>query len=173
MPGRSAPVAAAALAALWLLSATGNGASSQTTASATLARGRYLVAFGGCNDCHTPGWREGDGTIPEARWLTGSAVGFRGAWGTSYATNVRLDFTVMSEDAWLNAVRTRGGHPPMVWHDLRALSDADVRAIYAFVRHLGPAGVPVPDAQPPWRTPTTPYVDLRPQTPSAGTATKP
>jgi mono/diheme cytochrome c family protein len=24
-------------------------------------RGKYLVAFGSCNDCHTPGWRESDG----------------------------------------------------------------------------------------------------------------
>jgi hypothetical protein len=43
-----------------------------------LARGKSLVAFGACNDCHTPGWRESDGTIPTAKWMTGSGTGFRG-----------------------------------------------------------------------------------------------
>jgi hypothetical protein len=29
-----------------------------------IERGRYLVGFGRCNDCHTLGWRESDGSIP-------------------------------------------------------------------------------------------------------------
>jgi len=135
-----------------------------TPAAATkaeIARGRYLVVYGTCNDCHTPGWRETDGKIPDSRWLTGTAVGFRGTWGTSYPTNVRLDFAAMSEERWLLAVRTRAGHPPMDWEDLRALSIADRRAIYAFVRSLGPAGVPAPDALPTWRDPAPPYIDMR------------
>jgi mono/diheme cytochrome c family protein len=133
------------------------------SADPAVARGRYLVVYGGCNDCHTPGWRDADGDVPDARWLTGSSIGFRGAWGTSYPTNVRLDFFLEQESDWITAARTRAGHPPMVWEDLRGLTDADLHAIYAFVRHLGPAGVPAPHALPPWRTPTTPFVDLRPQ----------
>ena len=39
-----------------------------------VARGKYLVGFGGCNDCHTPGYFFGK---PEmARYLGGSEVGF-------------------------------------------------------------------------------------------------
>src|SRR5262245_6992793 len=39
-----------------------------------LARGEYLVRFGGCNDCHTPGYFLGK---PDAsRFLGGSDVGF-------------------------------------------------------------------------------------------------
>ena len=108
------------------------GASSPPTgpSAATLARGRALVVYGTCNDCHTAGWRDSDGAVQVPRWLTGSAVGFRGWWGTSYPTNVRLDFQVMSEDRWVQAVRTRAGHPPMVWQDLRQLPDSDLRAIY-------------------------------------------
>jgi mono/diheme cytochrome c family protein len=130
-----------------------------------VARGRYLVVYGACNDCHTPGWRESDGTLPAARWLTGSKIGFRGAWGTSYPVNLRLEFQTLAEDQWLIAVRTRGGHPPMTWHDLRVLSASDRHAIYAFIKSLGPAGVPAPFAIPPWRTPVTPYIETRPQPP--------
>jgi mono/diheme cytochrome c family protein len=128
---------------------------------ATLARGRALVVFGTCNDCHTPGWREADGAIPVARWMTGSRVGFRGWWGTSYPTNVRRAFATMTEADWIFAVRTRAGHPPMVWQDLRGMPDTDLRAIYAFIHALGPAGGAVPAAVEPWRQPATAVVDMR------------
>jgi mono/diheme cytochrome c family protein len=129
--------------------------------AAELARGRELVVYGSCNDCHTTGWRETDGAVAEKQWMTGSAIGFRGWWGTSYPANVRVEFQSMPEDRWIAAVRTRAGHPPMVWQDLRILPDADLRAIYQFVRSLGPAGGAVPAAVEPWRVPTTPFVDMR------------
>ena len=134
--------------------------------SALLARGRYLVVYGACNDCHTPGWRASDGTLPETKWLTGNRVGFRGDWGTSYPVNLRLEFQTLPEDQWVIAVRTRGGHPPMTWHDLRVLSATDRHAIYAFIKSLGPAGVPAPAAIPPWREPMTRYIETRPRDPS-------
>ncbi len=37
-------------------------------------RGKYLVTFGGCNDCHTPGYFFGKPDM--ARMLGGSEVGF-------------------------------------------------------------------------------------------------
>jgi mono/diheme cytochrome c family protein len=153
----------AGLAAGALLATTGASSPPAPTAAvkAAIARGRFLVVYGTCNDCHTPGWRETDGTVPESRWLTGTSLGFRGWWGTSYPTNVRLDFATMTVDRWLLAVRTRGGHPPMDWEDLRALSVADQRAIYTYVRSLGAAGVPAPDALPPWRDPGPPFIDMR------------
>jgi mono/diheme cytochrome c family protein len=136
--------------------ATVDAASPPASPSAvTLARGRALVVYGTCNDCHTAGWRDSDGAIPVTHWLTGSAVGFRGWWGTSYPSNVRLDVQSMTEDRWVQAVRTRAGHPPMVWQYLRQLPDRDLRAIYQFVKSLGPAGVPAPNAVQPWRDPST------------------
>ena len=43
-------------------------------ADARVARGEYLVRFGGCNDCHTPGYFLGK---PDpSRFLGGSDVGF-------------------------------------------------------------------------------------------------
>lgn len=139
---------------------------SRAATSAELARGRYLVVYGSCNDCHTPGWIDSDGLTPVSRWLTGNAVGFRGPWGTVYPANVRLRFAQISEDEWLFMIRTRGGHPPMKWTDLRALTVADRRAIYRFVRSLGPAGSPAPISVPPGRDPTTPYYDVVPARPS-------
>ena len=133
--------------------------------AAVLAHGRYLVTITGCNDCHTAGWRESDGNVPTRDWLTGSRVGFRGAWGTSYPTNLRIEFQIIAEDEWENAVGTRGVHSMMNWGDLRALTPADRHAIYAFVRSLGPAGAPsLPDVKP-WVEPRTPYIDLRERLP--------
>src|SRR4030095_10119235 len=53
-------------------------------------RGKYLVQIAGCNDCHTPGYLETEGNVEEAKWLTGTALGWRGPWGTTYAPNLRL-----------------------------------------------------------------------------------
>jgi mono/diheme cytochrome c family protein len=128
-----------------------------------IARGRVLVAFGSCNDCHTPGWRESDGNLPVSQWMIGVPIGFRGPWGTIYPTNVRLRFQQMSESEWLHAVETRGGHPPMKWTDLRVLSITDRKAIYRFIRSLGPAGVPAPNDVPPDKEPTTPFINVVPQ----------
>jgi mono/diheme cytochrome c family protein len=54
------------------------------------ARGRYIALIGGCNDCHTAGFPQKGGEVPEAEWLLGNPVGFRGPWGTTYPTNLRL-----------------------------------------------------------------------------------
>jgi len=139
--------------------------SSQAQVDPLIERGRYLVAFGSCNDCHTPGWRDSDGKTPVAQWMTGSKIGYRGPWGTSYAANVRLEFQSMSEEQWLFMVRTRGGPWPMVWHDLRELTTSDQRAIYRFIKSLGPRGTQVPGALPPSQEPSTPYMWVMPQNP--------
>jgi len=151
-----------AIAAMSSLVAAARSPVPSTVASAILERGRMLVAYGGCNDCHTPGWTESDGRVKESLWMTGNAIGFRGPWGTAYPANVRLWFRQSSEADWLNAVATRGGHPPMKWTDLRALSVADRRAIYRFIRSLGPAGTPAPFDLAPDRQPKTPYIDVVP-----------
>src|SRR5262245_13210285 len=37
--------------------------------TASVARGRYLVATAGCNDCHTAGYAEAGGKIAPSDWL--------------------------------------------------------------------------------------------------------
>ncbi|MBV8244801.1 MAG: cytochrome C [Candidatus Eremiobacteraeota bacterium] len=154
------PVLAAALVLTASLAAA--AVSSAGDSTSMLERGKLLVTYGGCNDCHTPGWQEADGRIAVSHWMTGSSIGFKGRWGVSYPANVRLLFQEISEDQWLFSVRTRGGHPPMHWTDLRALSTDDQRAIYRFIHSLGPAGTVSPAAVPPWETPKTPVIDTVP-----------
>ena len=55
-----------------------------------IEHGSYLVTVGGCNDCHTAGYAESAGEVPESDWLQGDSLGWQGPWGTTYATNLRL-----------------------------------------------------------------------------------
>jgi hypothetical protein len=67
----------------------------------TVERGRYLLIAGGCTDCHTPGYMQTEGNVPEPLWLTGSPVGFQGPWDTTYPADLRLLAQQMSETQWL------------------------------------------------------------------------
>ena len=126
--------------------------------AALTARGEYLVKLGGCNDCHTDGFAASDAKTPMKDWLTGSALGFNGPWGTTYATNLRLLVHGMSEAQWLEELRTMNPKPPMPWWALKWMTQDDQRAVYAFIHSLGPAGQATPNDLPPGATPTTPVV---------------
>ena len=121
-------------------------------------RGRYLVQIGGCNDCHTPGYPAKGGKVPEAEWLTGDALGWQGPWGTTYATNLRLYFQDLTEEQWVKKGKSLTARPPMPWFNVRDMTSADLRALYRYVRQLGPAGKPAPDYVPPERKPSGPVV---------------
>jgi mono/diheme cytochrome c family protein len=121
-------------------------------------RGRYLVRIGGCNDCHTPGYPLKGGKVPEAEWLTGDALGWHGPWGTTYATNLRLYFQDLTEDQWVKKAKALNARPPMPWFNVRDMTTGDLRAMYRYIRQLGPAGKPAPAYLPPDQTPPQPYV---------------
>ena len=87
--------------------------------------------------------------MPENQWLTGDAVGWSGPWGTTYAANLRLALAKISEQQWVEFARGAQTRPPMPWFALRDMSTDDLRALYRFVRHLGPAGEPAPAYVPP------------------------
>jgi mono/diheme cytochrome c family protein len=125
-------------------------------------RGRYLVQIGGCNDCHTPGYPAKGGKVPEAEWLTGDALGWRGPWGTTYATNLRLYFQSLTEEQWVKTAKNLTARPPMPWFNVRDMTTADLRAMYRYVRHLGPAGKPAPAYVPPDKAPPQPLVQFPP-----------
>jgi len=132
-----------------------------------IARGRLLVNYGGCNDCHTAGWMTKPGGVPEAERLTGVPIGFSGPWGTSYAINLRLFFTRVPEDRWNSmAAGPRRSHPPMPWWNIEQLSASDLHALYAYVHSLGEVGGPVPDFVPPGGKVTTPVVHMEAVPPS-------
>lgn len=132
----------------------------------SVERGRYLVMIGGCNDCHTAGFAESGGKTPLRHWLKGSPVGFQGPWGTTYPTNLRLGVQAMGEEQWLAHARS-AMRPPMPSPSLMAMRDADLRAVYRFIRSLGAAGEPAPAYVPPGQTVNTPVLDFVPRTPPA------
>jgi hypothetical protein len=132
--------------------------------------GRYLIRAGGCNDCHTPGFMQKGEQVPESLWLTGVPVGWRGPWGTTYASNLRLFIKPFTEEQFVEVIRKRNSRPPMVWPALHAMSDRDLKAIYRYIKSLGDAGQPMPDYVPPGQEPKTPYLNLMPVVPAAATA---
>jgi mono/diheme cytochrome c family protein len=121
-------------------------------------RGRYIVQIGGCNDCHTAGYAPSGGKVPEAQWLTGDTLGWHGPWGTTYPTNLRLYMQGLTEEQWVKKAKTLSTRPPMPWFNVRDMSTSDLRAMYRYIRHLGPAGKPAPAYLPPDKTPSEPVV---------------
>jgi mono/diheme cytochrome c family protein len=172
-PARAAEATAGPAAPQPLIAAPATrpaGESAHVSAESAIAAGRYIVKVGGCNDCHTPGFAPAGGNVPESQWLTGDAVGFRGPWGTTYPSNLRLALSKVSEDDFVKIARERNTRPPMPWPALHAMSDRDLRAVYQYIRSLPVAGQPAPEWVPPTEEPTTPYVVFVPVMPK-GTAT--
>ena len=106
-----------------------------------VARGKYLVAIAGCNDCHTPGYFFGKPDM--ARFLGGSEVGFEmPGLGVFYGPNLTPDkATGLGNwtDAQIVAAIQEGKRPDgrmlapsMPWHAFAALTKPDVNAIVAF-----------------------------------------
>ncbi len=145
----------------------------QTLSDADLvARGEYLVRIAGCNDCHTAGYAEQQGNVDKAQWLMGSPVGYRGPWGTTYAANLRHKLAEMDEAQWLDYSAKLRTRPLMPDFALRAMSQDDRRALYRFIRSLGPGGAPAPAYLPPGQKPAAPYFELvLPSSPPAADAT--
>lgn len=130
--------------------------------AASVARGRYLVATSGCNDCHTAGYAEAGGKLAPSEWLLGTPVGFRGPWGVSYPANLRLTVQAVTEEEWLKFARVER-LPPMPWFNLRDMNDDDLRSVYRFIRSLGPKGERMPAALSPKANVGTPYIEFTPK----------
>ena len=127
--------------------------------SAEAARGKYLVQIAGCNDCHTAGYTASGGKVEEKLWLTGDQLGWRGPWGTTYASNLRLLVKDMSAEQFVKYARSEF-RPPMPWFNLRDMTDRDVKAIHAYLKELGPAGELAPQYVPADKTPSGPFVQF-------------
>ena len=139
------------------------------TAASQIEAGRYLVKIGGCNDCHTPGYVQQlmmtGKQMPETDWLMGGDVGFSGAWGVSYPANLRLSFQNMTEEQFVEMARAGKGRPPMPWPSLQAMSDQDLKALYAYIYSLGAKGQVAPAALSPGVEPDRPHIPFVPQMP--------
>jgi len=133
------------------------------TAKSPEEAGRYLVVVAGCMDCHTPGWLFAPGKIPEAAWLTGWDMGWRGPWGTSYPRNLRNSVAKYSADQWIKLIKSDALKPPMPSENLKmAMSDEDFKSIYAYIKSLGAGGKDTPEDLPPEQEPKGPYISMMP-----------
>lgn len=137
--------------------------------------GEYLMWLGGCNDCHTTGWEASEATIPVSEWLTGGRR-FSGAYGTTYAANLRLVPENMTAEEFVEMMQTRKVNPPMPWAHYQTLNEQDLLAMYAFLKALGPKGEPAaafvpPPAESPTPVPTGSTPTTAPVVTPAPTAT--
>jgi hypothetical protein len=130
------------------------------------AAGKYIVRTSGCNDCHTPDFPQLGEKVPEAKWLVGNPVGFRGPWGTTYPQNLRRFIEPFTAEQFVEVVRKRHDRPPMPWSQLHAMSDQDLVAVYRYLQSLSRthgAGEAAPDYVPPDAEPKTPFILMVPQ----------
>jgi mono/diheme cytochrome c family protein len=146
----------AGLIVVLFVGAAGGGCT-QRSNEQMVERGRYLSKIAGCNDCHTPGYLLSEGNVAEGLWLTGERFGWRGPWGTTYPTNLRLLAAALTEEQWVAMARSLRSRPPMPWFSLNEMTEEDLRALYQFIRYLGPGGEPAPAYVPPDKEPEPPY----------------
>ena len=145
MPIRRPTIAVALLLALV---PPGFVAAQPAASASSLDRGRYMVVTGQCNNCHTAGYSASQGALPETLWLLGDRKGRHEPEGTVYATNLRHFMSTLTLEQWLLVARSSRARAPMPWWNLRATSDDDLAAMYAYIRSLQPVGEPAPEFQP-------------------------
>ncbi|HWD17019.1 MAG TPA: cytochrome C, partial [Casimicrobiaceae bacterium] len=64
----------------------------------------------------------------------------------------------LDEKAWVEKAKHLTARPPMPFWALNTMTDSDLRAIYRYVRALGPAGQEAPAYVPPGQEPKGPVV---------------
>jgi mono/diheme cytochrome c family protein len=126
---------------------------SGNAADAQVERGKYLVAFGGCTDCHTPGYFFGK--PDQARYLAGSEVGFEiPGLGVFHGPNLTPDpesglgnWTTGQIVAALQTGKRPDGRllaPIMPWKAFANLTGEDATAVAVFLKSLPPVKNRVP-----------------------------
>ena len=103
------------------------------------------------------------GLIAPDRWgalTTNDLTAWSGPWGVSFATNLTPDpdtgMGSWSEEMFVQSMRT-GQHlgtgrpilPPMPWYAYAAMTDEELKALFAYLRSLKPIQNAVPDPLPP------------------------
>lgn len=124
----------------------------------TIDEGKRLLKVMGCNDCHTPQYFEKNGEVPEDQALTGNNVGFKGPWGVSYPTNLRLLVRSFKKESFITYVRNKNYLPPMPGVNIKHMTDDELEAMFAYLKTAGPAGKKAPANLKPGQKPTTPYI---------------
>jgi mono/diheme cytochrome c family protein len=148
-------------------------ASRQVATPEEVARGRYLVELLGCGACHTDGALVGDPRMD--RRLAGSNIGIAYTDpvhephpGVAYPRNLTPDPATglgnWSDEQIILAIRggvNRHGTARLLvmpWGAYSRMTDADARAIVAYLRSLPPVSHRVPDSVEPGTPAPSPYV---------------
>ena len=172
-------LAVAAGVSVSLISWPADAQSTQTDTQ--IKRGQYLVTFGGCNDCHTPGYFFGKPDM--ARFLGGSEVGFEiPGLGVFHGPNLTPDQET-GLGKWspqeIMAAITKGQRPDgrvlapiMPWHAFANLTEQDTRAIVAFLKSLPPVKNKVPGPFGPNEKPTSFVMKIVPSDGTTGETAK-
>ena len=138
---------------------------------AAVARGKYLVSIGGCEDCHTPGYFFGKPDM--AKFLGGSDVGFAipglGVFvGPNLTPDKETGLGKWTEAQIVNAF-TKGETPDgrmlapiMPWRELANLTKSDAHAIAAYLKSLPPVQHQVAGPFSPTQTPTVFVMSVQP-----------
>lgn len=134
----------------------------------SVERGRYVIRVSGCNDCHTPMYMPKNGDVSEKDWLIGVPVGWKGPWGTTYATNLRKKVAGMSENDWVLYMKHLKTRPPMPYFAVNDMNEKDSRSVYKFIKSLGDHPQVIPAPLPPGQTPQTPYFNFDLIIPASG-----
>jgi cytochrome c553 len=127
-------------------------------------RGKLVSIIGGCNDCHTQDYNESGGKIDPAKALVGTAIGWRGPWGTTYPRNLRITVQDKTEDQFVEYAKKLKTRPPMPYYNVNAMDESDIRSLYQYIKSLGAPGAQVPEFVPPDQEPKTPYRPIEPPT---------
>jgi cytochrome c553 len=153
--------------------------SSWRSATARLIeRGRYLATIGACNDCHSPKI-DAQQTPDPKRPFSGrpqttmapsqnpneiraslDLTAWSGPWGVSYGANLTPEPETgigrrYTEETFIKTLRTGKKPegevllPPMPWALYKAMSDDDMRALYAYLRTIPAVKNNVRNAVPP------------------------
>ncbi len=136
---------------------------------ADLARGEYLATIMACTDCHTGGALMGK---PDpARYLAGSEVGFQipglGIFnGPNLTSDKETGLGAWSTEEIVAAIRDGERHdgrilaPVMPWRQYAALTDADARALAAYLQSLPAVRFETPRPLGPEEAPDRPYMTV-------------
>ena len=103
-----------------------------------------------------------EGVVSPTQWgavATNDLTAWVGPWGVSFAANLTPDVTGLggwTEQQFIQTMRT-GKHlgvgrailPPMPWPGVAALTDGDLKALFAYLQSLKPISNQVPQPIPP------------------------
>ena len=142
-----------------------------TAARSAVARGKYLVTFGSCTDCHTPGSFFGKPDL--TRFLGGSDVGFAipglGVFvGPNLTPDKKTGLGSWTDEQIITAFttgRTPTGRmlaPVMPWHAYANLTKSDALAIVDYLKSLPPVSHQVGGPYGPNQTPAEFVMDVIP-----------